>query len=123
AILRALAELQITDPTHPQYGGFRWYREETQINDTNAAFFIIMPLITLQLSHPEVISVSQLQVLKEMLTHASAWFSHECREPILYYPNKIISDGAMLLAISAIMQEEKYYQEGVQFFENWNGYT
>ncbi|MGG1517415.1 hypothetical protein ABE504_18530 [Paenibacillus oryzisoli] len=122
-ILRELAKLQITDTASPSYGGFRWYREERQVNDTNAAFFILRPLVILAFTYPEVIPASHWEVISQMLRHAGAWFSHECREPILYYPNKIISDGAMLLAISHLLHDETYLAEGIAFFEKWEDYT
>lgn len=37
-MLEAIAGLQFTDPEHPDYGGFLWYREESMIQDSNAAF-------------------------------------------------------------------------------------
>ncbi|MGG1552264.1 hypothetical protein [Paenibacillus ferrarius] len=122
-ILRELAKLQITDAASPYYGGFRWYREERQVNDTNAAFFILRPLVILAFTYPEVIPASHGKVISQMLRHAGPWFSHECREPILYYPNKIISDGAMLLAISHLLHDETYLAEGIAFFEKWEDYT
>lgn len=37
-MLEAIAGLQFTDQEHPDYGGFLWYREESVIQDSNAAF-------------------------------------------------------------------------------------
>lgn len=122
-MLEALARLQITVPSHPQYGGFLWYREETEIQDSNAAFFTLMPLVTVRLCYPDVFPEEHAAVIDGMLHHAAAWFSHECRRPEIYYPNKIMSDGAMLLAVASLTGQQGYIEEGVRFFERWDSYT
>lgn len=122
-ILQAVAALQITDPAHPHYGGFRWYREEAEIQDSNAAFFILMPLVTVRLCVPDVFPAEHVELMDRMLGHAAVWFSHECAHPEIYYPNKIMSDGAMLLAASVLSGEEHYAREGVEFFRRWEDYT
>lgn len=122
-ILRALAELQITEPAHPHYGGFRWYREEAEIQDSNAAFFILMPILTVRFCYPEAYPKEHIEVIDGMLAHAAVWFSRECREPQIYYPNKIMSDGAMLLAVSSFLGQERYLEEGIRFYERWEDYT
>ncbi|PYI53440.1 hypothetical protein [Paenibacillus flagellatus] len=122
-MLRALAKLQRTDRADPHYGGFRWYAEESNVNDTNAAFFIVRPLVLLRLWHPEAIPASHARIMDDMLAHAGEWFRRECLLPTLYYPNKIVSDGAMLLAVSAILGREEYVEAGIRFFERWEDYT
>ncbi|WP_438444337.1 hypothetical protein [Gorillibacterium sp. sgz5001074] len=122
-ILEALEALQIADPDHPQYGGFLWYREEREIQDSNAAFFILMPLVTVRLCRPDAFPSEHLERIDRMLSRAVVWFSHECREPQIYYPNKILSDGAMLLAVAVFSKDEKYIREAVSFFERWEDYT
>ncbi|QGQ98395.1 hypothetical protein EHS13_27660 [Paenibacillus psychroresistens] len=122
-ILTELSKLQISDPQHPQYGGMRWYKEETVINDTNAAFFILMPLTTIRFLYPGSFPASQIGMLDTMMDAGLEWFAHECTDPILYYPNKIISDGALLLTLSRIRSHEIYYSKAVDFFEKWEAYT
>ncbi|MDF2936056.1 MAG: hypothetical protein K0Q90_1429 [Paenibacillaceae bacterium] len=122
-MLEAIAELQITDAAHPQYGGFRWYREETEIQDSNAAFFILMPLVTARLCCPDDFPREHTEAMDRMLAHAAVWFSKECREPQSYYPNKTMSDGAMLLAVAMLSKQEEYIAEGIRFFQRWEEYT
>ncbi|WNR42819.1 hypothetical protein [Paenibacillus roseipurpureus] len=122
-ILQAIAALQFTDKTRSDYGAFRWYREETRVNDSNAAFFILMPLIALRLYLDERIPDADRELIDGMLEHGAAWFAHELKDPILYYTNKIVSDGALLLAISHIRGLPQHYEEGVAFFERWIDYT
>ncbi|MEK4849849.1 hypothetical protein NST04_08260 [Paenibacillus sp. FSL H7-0756] len=122
-MLEAIARLQFTDPEHPDYGGFLWYREESGIQDSNAAFFILMPLITVRLSKPEVFPASHLEVMQRMFGHAAAWFSRECRTPELFYPNKTMSDGAMLLAIAHFLEEPEHLQTACGYFARWAEYT
>ncbi|NOU64825.1 hypothetical protein GC096_12380 [Paenibacillus sp. LMG 31461] len=122
-ILQSLSKLQRTNKSDPHYGGFRWYQEEQHVNDTNAAFFILRPLVMLYMCHPDVIPASHRTVIHEMLHHAAEWFRKECENPILYYPNKIVSDGALLLAISSLLNNPVYLEEGIRFFERWEAYT
>src|SRR5690606_3734024 len=104
------------------YGGFRWYREETRINDSNAAFFILMPLTVLRLLHPERIPAEHAPVLDEMMERALHWFMKECRQPSLYYPNKIMSDGALLLAIATVMGNDELRRAAIAFYSKWDDY-
>lgn len=123
ATLEALSEMQITAPGHPDYGGFLWYREEAFIQDSNAAFFILMPLVTVRLCKPDALPEGHIRKMDEMLRHAAVWFSKECRTPEIYYPNKTMSDGAMLLAIAHLVNEPDYLEEGIAFFRRWEEYT
>lgn len=58
-----------------------------------------------------------------MFSHAAAWFSRECRTPELFYPNKTMSDGAMLLAIAHFLGEPEYLQTATAYFRRWEEYT
>ncbi|OCT15207.1 hypothetical protein A8709_13980 [Paenibacillus pectinilyticus] len=122
-ILESLAALQFTDKQDPQYGGFRWYREETRVNDSNAAFFILMPLVVLRLYLEDRVPAAHRELLDQMMDHGAAWFEHELKEPIFYYTNKIVSDGALLLAIARIRRLPHCAQAGIAFFEQWLEYT
>ncbi|MEK3880061.1 hypothetical protein [Paenibacillus sp. FSL M7-0420] len=122
-MLEAIAALQFTDPEHPDYGGFLWYREESVIQDSNAAFFILMPLVAVRLSSPGVFPASHLESMQRMFRHAVAWFSRECRTPELFYPNKTMSDGAMLLAVAHFLGEPAYLQTATAYFKRWEEYT
>lgn len=121
--LRALAELQIRDPENEHYGAFRWYAEEDRVQDSNAAFFILMPLVSLRLRAPEAMPAAHVGIMDGMLRHAAFWFERECREPELYYPNKTMSDGAMLLAIAHLLGDGKRLKIAGDYFERWEAYT
>ncbi len=121
--LRALERLQITDPEDSYYGAFRWYAEESAVQDSNAAFFILMPLVSLRLRAPAAVPPEHTDAIDGMLRHAAAWFERECREPELYYPNKTMSDGAMLLAIASLLGDEARLELSMQYFERWADYT
>ncbi|MBD2848086.1 hypothetical protein IDH44_23055 [Paenibacillus sp. IB182496] len=123
ALLRELALLQVVEVGHPQRGGFRWYREETEIDDTNAAFFILMPLAALALSAPEAIPAAHDAELRRMFGAAIDWFAHECAHPKLFYPNKTVSDGALLLALSTLVRDEEGLAGAARYFVRWLDYT
>ncbi len=134
AILKALGSLQSLDEAgNPdalpkidpgsQYGAFRWYQEEDCIWDTNAAFFICMPLIIHRLTLPECFSAEENALMDEMLQLAGHWFSHECDHAIYYYSNKILSDGAALSAIAHLTNSASCRETAQRFFEKWLDYT
>ena len=133
-ILSALRRLQVTQGMEnpdalprldagAQLGAFRWYLEEDRIWDTNAAFFICMPLITPRLLLPECFSEEETAVIDETLAFAGNWFYHECQHAIYYYSNKILSDGAALSAIARLTGNEAYRRMAVEFFGKWLDYT
>ncbi|WP_158606901.1 hypothetical protein [Paenibacillus ginsengarvi] len=122
-ILQALRSLQIADETSTYNGAFLWYREETQVSDSNAAFFTLMPLVCLALCKPEAIPAGHRKQLEEMMRLALRWFARETEHPSLYYPNKIVSDGALYMAMAHLLEENGHYEKAVRFFERWSAYT
>lgn len=122
-ILRALRSLQIADNASHYNGAFLWYREESQVSDSNAAFFTLMPLVCLMLSKPERIPAGQRKQIEDMMRLALRWFGHETEHPSLYYPNKIVSDGALYMAMAHLLEDDGHYGKAVQFFERWSAYT
>jgi hypothetical protein len=122
-ILRALRSLQIVDDSSPYNGAFLWYREETRVSDSNAAFFTLMPLVCLTLCRPECHSAGHRRQIEDMMRQALIWFAHETENPSLYYPNKIVSDGALYAAMSHLLGDRGHFDKAVQFFERWSAYT
>ena len=122
-MLQALAPLQVTEPGDPRLGCFRWYREESAVRDTNAAFFTLVPLATVRLCCPDRVPAGNAAIIDRLLRVSGVWFAGECREPSLYYPNKIVSDGALLLAIATILGDGELRAEAIAFFERWHDYT
>ena len=122
-MLRALAPLQVTEPGHSKLGCFRWYREESAVRDTNAAFFTLVPLATVRLCCPDRVPAGHAPIIDALLRGSAPWFVAECREPSLYYPNKIVSDGALLLAIATILHDDELGAQAIAFFERWHDYT
>ncbi|XHR31156.1 MAG: hypothetical protein ACFUZC_11490 [Chthoniobacteraceae bacterium] len=122
-IIEAIGSLQVRDKNSPHYGGFRWYREETEVHDTNAAFFILMPLVVMMRYRSAMIPEPQRAIIARMLQSATDWFAGECEHPALYYPNKILSDGAMLIAIATLTHNEEARAKAIAFFLRWNDYT
>ncbi|MEF3302083.1 hypothetical protein [Paenibacillus sp. GYB003] len=122
-ILRALRALQIVDESSPYNGAFFWYREETQVSDSNAAFFTLMPIVCVALCRPERIPSEHRREIDDMMRQALNWFAHETEDPSLYYPNKIVSDGALYAAMSQLLGDRGHYGKAVHFFERWCAYT
>ena len=122
-ILEELIKLQDKDPASPTFGNFRWYREEYRIQDTNAAFFTMKHICQALFMCPEKIPAKEKEMLVPVLERVSQWFSKECKEYGYYYPNKIVSDGAMLMFIAVIRNEPKFLEEAYDFWNKWLDYT
>jgi hypothetical protein len=89
-ILGVLKSMQATEG--PKRGCFRWYYEEPEVQDTNAAFFIGLPLITFRLAYGEKLSAADRATLDDMMANLRVWFGHEVDQPTFRYPNKFLGD-------------------------------
>lgn len=122
-ILLALEELQDKNENSRTYGCSRWYAEETRIADTNAAFFLQLPLLMVMLFDRHLIPESHAKVINRMFNRAVHWYTRALENPIYYYSNKILSDGAMLIGIAKITEDKEAFEVGLGFFEKWLDYT
>ena len=122
-VLSEIIKLQDTDPNSHTFGNFRWYREEYRIQDTNAAFFTMKQLCLALLMCPEKIPQKEKDMLAPALEKVTEWFRKECKEYGYYYPNKIVSDGAMLMLIATSRKEPELLKEAYDFWNKWLDYT
>ncbi len=90
-VLGALRQMQVTAPGRHQ-GCFRWYWEEPEPLDTNAAFFTIINLLALHLCFREALDAESQGLLDTMFADARIWFTHAVEERQAYYPNKYLGD-------------------------------
>ncbi|MDX1358472.1 MAG: hypothetical protein R3232_06555 [Clostridia bacterium] len=122
-ILNEIKKLQIRDTKSAFYGCFRWYREEENVYDTNAAFFTLEPLVVSLMRISDILSNGEKEAIIDMLKISAEWFLKECQNPILFYTNKIISDGAMLGAIGIFTGNESITEKSRAFYKKWLSYT
>jgi len=122
-MLSEIKKLQNIDTTSERYGCLRWYREEPFISDTNGAFFILKPLCLALLMCEKAIPEKEKEIILDILKVASVWFVRECKEPELYYSNKTVSDGALLLLIGKLLKDKKLIDTALKFWTNWLDYT
>ena len=119
AVVAELKKLQVTDEKNGYLGCMRWYREETYIRDTNAAFFILLPLgLTYKFCKDRLTEEEKADIL-EMLANGSKWFAKAAKGS-LHYCNKIMSDGAMLALIADITG--RCGTECEEFWTKWHKY-
>jgi hypothetical protein len=102
-VLAALRAHRDADPASPTHGCYKWYTEDGAICDTNASFFICAPLAGLWLAHRDALSAAVREALRGVFVDVLPWFRHMAESPSLFYPNKCISDAAMLLATGHIL--------------------
>jgi len=122
-LLAEIAKLQDVDEKSPTYGCCRWYREEPCIRDTNAAFFVLLPIIEALLFCGEKISNREREILSPVIERATVWFARECEERGYHYPNKIMSDGALLLALAKLGVNHELRKKAYDFWNGWIVYT
>lgn len=91
-VLRALRDLQWKKKDDYCFGCMKWYSEENDIGDSNAAFFIGMKLIILRIRYYERLTPVGQQLLDEILPGLNVWFRNTIRNAEIYYPNKYLGD-------------------------------
>ena len=101
-VLESLREMQWRKPG-PKFGCFRWYWEETEPVDTNAAFFIGGPLIVLEFAYGDQLDEQTRPLLTAILKDLKVWFDGQAAKLTTIYPNKYMADlvYAWLLAEKA----------------------
>lgn len=122
-ILQNIESMQVKDEADEFFGCTRWYFEEDKIYDTNGAFFGYMPIIIFLLTTDVEIPKEHLEIIMRIFGRAKKWFVKEIKNPILYYSNKILSDGAAALALGHILKDDQTIKEGIEFFDHWEKYT
>lgn len=92
-VLEELRNLQDLEPESKTFGCMRWYAEDTHVDDTNAAFFIGLPLIVLKSQYASQLDPEGGAFLDVILADLKAWFVGAVRNhPRVYYPNKYLGD-------------------------------
>jgi hypothetical protein len=122
-VIEALARMQVTKENDNKFGCSRWYGEETKPADTNAAFFIARLLVVRWMLEPNVAKGPVGALLLPYFKRSAVWFAHECKNPILYYPNKIISDGCLSYALAHILNDNDLLATAESFLDRWCTYT
>ena len=114
-ILTAIRAQRDADPASPTYGCYKWYTEDASICDTNASFFIGSPLAGLWLAHRPALAAAEQEALRGVFGDGLPWFQRMAASPSLFYPNKCISDAAMLLAAGHILADAAVIAAGREF--------
>ncbi len=122
-LLTELKKLQDTNPTSITYGCMKWYRESTRIQDTNSAFFTLRNICYALKFCPQNIPKKELDIIFPLLQTAVNWFKKECSYAEFFYPNKTMSDGALLVLLSDILNEKSLIEESIDFWIRWMDYT
>jgi hypothetical protein len=102
----AVRDQRDTDPDSPTYGCLKWYLQDPAIGDTNASFFICLPLALAWLMHREKLTAEETEALRSLFAAVAPWFARMADSPSLYYPNKCLGDVAMLLVTGHILEDE-----------------
>ncbi|NJL70317.1 MAG: hypothetical protein HC888_01305 [Candidatus Competibacteraceae bacterium] len=73
-------------------GCFRWYWEESEPRDSNAAFFIGLALLVLHHGYAGQLSEPSRRQMQEMFAGLQPWFMKEALGADPVYPNKYLGD-------------------------------
>lgn len=104
-ILKAIEKCQVSGKGTREDGNFLWFAEETRIQDFNAAFFIISPLLKLRILKPEILSEEETKLIDKMLLVSLTWFETFAKTAEMYYPNPTVSNLSCLYCIAAITKD------------------
>ncbi|MCK5801187.1 MAG: hypothetical protein KAI66_00075, partial [Lentisphaeria bacterium] len=107
AMLAALRQHRDDDPDSPKFGCLKWYMESPNVYDTNASFFVCTPLTGVWLACREQLDEDENAELRGVFSDVLPWFASMAAKPSFYYPNKCISDAAMLLAAGHVLEDEQ----------------
>lgn len=122
-ICGALRDHRDTDPASPTFGCLKWFREDPAMGDTNASFFICLPLALAWLRHRDQLSDDEAEALRSLFAAVAPWFRHMADSPSLFYPNKCIADVAMLLVTGHILADEAIIAEARDFCARFLNYV
>lgn len=122
AILKAIRPHRDTDPESPTHACFHFYAEDERVVDSNASFFICTPLAGWWLGFRHEMAPGVLQEVKDLFADVAPWFRKMAQGPSLFYPNKCISDAAMLLDAGHVMGDPGVTEEGRAFCRKYLGY-
>jgi hypothetical protein len=86
--IRQMQDLSCDD----KHGCFRWYWEEPEVIDTNAAFFTGLGLIVLRKRWYDQLCEKGQNLLDSILADLKIWFLHAVEEASFFYPNKYLGD-------------------------------
>lgn len=104
------------------FGCLKWYVEDAAICDTNASFFVCTPLAGLWLRYRDRLNEAELAALRGVFAAVRPWFQHMADAPSLFYPNKCLSDAAMLLATGVVLADEAVTDAGRAFCDRYFDY-
>jgi hypothetical protein len=114
-VLTALRTLQDLNPDSETFGCLRWYNEDTHVDDTNAAFFIGLPLIFMKSQYNDHLKAEGQAVLTQILVDLRTWFVGAVeKHPRVYYPNKYLGDlvcAWLLLEITGSSEKMSWLSE------------
>jgi|LSQX01.3.fsa_nt_gb hypothetical protein len=104
-ILKQIRSMQTTDNSL-LHGYIKWYFEETYPADTNAPFFVGLPLIILWCSYQNQLTSEQKEVLISIFNDLYVWFKRELCEQVWFYPNKALGDVVCVWMLYEICSPE-----------------
>jgi len=121
-MLSAIRAYRDADPASATFGSYKWFVEDPAIHDTNASFFICLPLAALWLVCRDSLTNAEAVELSAVFHDVLPWFRRMADSPSFFYPNKCISDAAMLLAAGHILGNEAVKASGREFCSRYFDY-
>lgn len=121
-MLIAIRDHRDADPQSPTFACYKWYVEDTSICDTNASFFVCTPLAALWLAHGDELTEDESRELQAVFGAVIPWFRKMAESPSLFYPNKCVSDAAMLLMTGYVVGDSRVVEAGRDFCNRYLDY-
>lgn len=122
-IVREISKLQDTDKDSKTFGNLRWYREQKEVIDQNAAFFGLQPLALAYILYPERLTQEETKIILSTLEKGGSWFEKECKTGGYAYTNKEAGSGSALLLIAIATQNENLKNSAYDFWSKFIDYT
>ena len=83
--------------------------------DTNAAFFVGLPLACHYMLWADRLRETERDLLTLIFRYFLKWFEKQARNPNLVYPNKVLSDAALLYTLGRFLNDPSQTAQGIEF--------
>ena len=120
--LTALLNMFDKDPHSATYGCPKWYWQSERVVDTNAAFFVGLPLACHYMLWADRLRETERDLLTLIFRYLLKWFEKQARNPNLVYPNKVLSDAALLYTLGRFLNDPSQTAQGIEFCRRWFEY-
>jgi len=100
------------------HGCLRWYWQDPHIQDTNAGFFVGLPLLAMRLRFADQVPPAVIHLLDDLLGPMRVWFRNGVRAKHMHYPNKYLGDMVCAWLLREVFGSDDFTRELADHMEH-----